>query len=305
MFSIIVSQIIKMLLLLCVGILCYHLRLIDQTGSKAMTNLLLMVVNPAVALMSLQSEYRPEVMSGLLLSYALAIVTHLIMILVSNLLIRKDGNTDFAVERFSAMYSNCGFIGIPLVQSVLGNEAVLYLTAYVTAFNIFSWTHGVWLMTGSTSVKNIRKGLASPMIIASLIGLVLFFFQIMFPPVVADTLNYIAGINTPLAMIIAGVSVAQTSISSILKNPRIYLNAAIKLLLMPAIVFAILLPLQASSIVACTILLAAACPTAATCTVFTLRYHKNSKYAAELYTFSTLCSLITIPMFVYAAERFL
>ncbi|MCD7957486.1 MAG: AEC family transporter [Lachnospiraceae bacterium] len=396
MFSVIMTQIIKMLLILFVGILVSRLHLIDDHANKALANLLLLVVNPIVAITALQTDYSPDLVRGLLISYALAILTHLVMIPVSTLLIRKpaekpdagqvltSNNTqkgaspentregvssirnesavlscekaedNCAVERFAVIYSNCGFIGIPLVQSILGSEGVLYLTAYMTVFNIFSWTHGLGLMTKnaaanekranshihspandaknssasssqenpdhasnpqrtsahaagsfSASARTLLHHLCTPMILASTLGLVLFFLQIKFPPILSDTLAYIGNMNTPLAMIIAGVSVSQVNIPAMLRDPRIYLVSFGKLLLMPAIVFVILLLVHVDSTVAYTILVAAACPCAATGTAFALKYHKNYAYSSELYAFSTLCSLITIPAFLYVAERLL
>lgn len=305
MFIIIVDQILKMLLIMLAGYICYRTGLIDQQGNKALANLLLMVINPIVALMALQTDYRPELASGLLMSYLLAIITHLIGVAVSTLLIRRTGNPDYAIERFSAMYSNCGFIGIPLVQSILGSEGVIYLTAYMTVFNIFSWTHGVILMTGKASRKDLKSGLLSPMIIACIAGPILFFARIRFPAVVADSLNYIGNMNTPLAMMIAGISVAQTDLFGMFRKKRLYFITALKLFVIPLIVLGILSLVPADSTVLYTILIAAACPAAATGTAFSLRFQKNYQYASEIYAFTTLCSLVSVPILVYAAERLL
>lgn len=315
MFSIIITQIMKMLLILFVGILCSRLNLIDDHANKGLANLLLLVVNPIVTLMAMQADYEPELVTGLLISFALAIAAHLLMIPISNMLVKKEGNDNCAIERFAVIYSNCGFFGIPLVQSILGSEGVLYLTAYMTVFNAFSWTHGLGLMTRDSSgqqrknpaasLLSLLRNLCTPMIFACVIGLILFALQIKFPAILTDTLNTIGNMNTPLAMIIAGVSVAQTNLSDILKNRRIYLVTFAKLLIMPAIVFVILLIVRVDSTVAYTILVASACPCAATGTAFALKYQKNYAYSSEIYAFSTLCSLVTIPAFIFAAERFL
>lgn len=181
----------------------------------------------------------------------------------------------------------------------------MYLTAYMTVFNILSWTHGVALMTGKASVKDLKKGLLSPMIVASVLGLILFFARIRFPAVISDTLNYVSNMNTPLAMMVAGISVAQTDLLGMLRRKRLYLITAIKLLIMPLFTLALLLVFRVDSTVACTMLILSACPAATTGTAFALRFQKNYRYASEIYAFTTLCSLITIPIFVYAAERLL
>ena len=303
MFVIIVNQILKMLLLLLLGCLCFRMKLVDEAGSKVLANLLLMVVNPMLAIVSLQTEYSAHLAQGLLVAYLLAFLTHLVAAILSTVLIRTTGNPGCGIDRFASMYSNCGFIGIQIVHSILGNEGVLYLTAYMTVFNFFSWTHGVMIMTGTFSLKELKKGLLSPMIFASILGVVFFFGRIHIPDLLLDSMNYVAGMNTPLAMLIAGISVAQTDLLSMLRNRKLYLISASKLLLMPALLLLVLTLIPVDPMVSCTMLVAAACPVAATGTAFALRFHKNALYASELYAFTTIASLVTIPLFVFAAER--
>ncbi len=305
MFVIIINQILKMLLIMLAGYVCYRVGLVDQHGNQTLANLLLMVVNPIVALMALQTDCSPERISGLLLSYLLAAAVHVIGVILCTAAVRRTGNPDYSIERFSAIYSNCGFIGIPLVQSILGSEGVVYLTAYMTVFNLFTWTHGIILMTGKASLKDLIKGLFSPMLIACITGLVLFFTGLRFPPVIGDALNYIGSMNTPLAMIIAGISVAQADIPGMFRIKRLYFITVIKLFAMPLIVLAILWVIRVDPTVAYTILVAAACPSAATCTAFSLRFGKNYRYASQIYAFTTVCSLLSVPILVYTAERLL
>lgn len=294
-----------MLIILLIGYLCYKMKLVDQHGNSMMANLLLMVVNPLVAIMSLQTDYDPELLQGLLISYLLAFAAHMIAIAISQICVRKTGNEEYSIERFNCVYANCGFIGIPLIQSILGSEGVFYLTAYMTTFNILSWTHGVALMTGKFSWKTVKKGLMSPMIIACVIGIFLFVLQIRIPQVPADAFNYVANMNTPLAMLIAGFSVAQTDLVKMIQKPRIYLLSALKLLVIPSLVLIMLMFIPVKREIALTILIASACPSAATGTAFSLKFNKNYRYSSELYAFTTLASLVTIPLFVYAAEIFL
>lgn len=305
MFEIITVQIIKMLFLLLLGILCYRKKLIDLNGSKALSNLLLLIISPVLAVTCLQTEYNTELVTGLLISFGISILIHGGMAILFTFLIRKYGNEHYAVERFSSMYSNCGFMGIPLVLSILGNEGLLYLTAYTIVFNVFAWSHGVSIMTGKTSLQHLRKVLVAPVILASVLGMILFFLRIRLPDLVLDTCSYITGMNTPIAMLIAGISVAQTNLPSMLKRKKLYLISVFKLLLMPSLVLLLLLVLPVPPKVACTMMVAASCPSGAMGTAFALRFQKDDKYAAELYSFTTICSLITVPGFVYAAEHLL
>lgn len=305
MFLIISNQIIKMFLLMMVGYICFRTKLVDHQGNKTLSDLLLMVINPFLIINAFQLEYSPDLMRGVLFAFLLGILSHGIGIAVGRVLISRENNPDYNIERFSCIYSNCGFMGIPLISSILGSEGVLYITAYLVAFNLLCWTQGLILMTGNTSWKQIKKGLTSPVMFGIAIGLVLFITQIKLPPVLADTVSYLSALNTPIGMLIAGISLGETSLAGALKNRRLYLVTAVKLLLVPLIMLAICFFLPLSGSVQMTILIATACPAATTCTMFALRFDKNYKYASELFAFSTLVSMITIPSIVFLSEHLL
>ena len=158
MFILIFEQLVKMFFIMVLAFICYRIGLVDQNGNKNVSNLLLMVVNPILIITVYQTSYDPELVRGLLFAFAAAAVTHVLGILISGVLIRSGGGADTCIERFSAMYSNCGFIGIPLIGSVLGDTGIFYISAYMVIFNLFSWTHGVMLMEGKFSLKKLCGG---------------------------------------------------------------------------------------------------------------------------------------------------
>ena len=304
MFLIISNQIIKMCLLLIAGFICFKTGIVDHRGNKTLSNLLLLVINPIMIINSFQIEYSPHLLQGFLFACLLAILTHAAGIAVTTVLIPKKEDRDYQIERFSSMYSNCGFMGIPLVSSILGSEGVLYLTAYiVVSMSLLDpWPHGYDRKHVLTAAE---KGLSSPVIFGSAIGLILFAFSLSCPLSWGDTLTYLADLNTPVAMLIAGISLAETSLGKALKNPRLYLVTGIKLLVIPLIMLVIFSFLPINDSVLFTILIAAACPVATTGTMFSLRFDKNFRYASEIFAFTTVASLATIPLLVFLAEHFL
>ena len=139
MFILIFEQLLKMFFIMVLAFVCYKIRLVDQNGNKTVSNLLLLVVNPILIITVYQTEYDPELVRGLLLSFAAAAATHILGIIISTLLIRPKDGTDYSIERFNAMYSNCGFIGIPLIGSVLG-DTECFISAHIWSCSICS--HG-------------------------------------------------------------------------------------------------------------------------------------------------------------------
>ena len=307
MFLLISNQVAKMLILMLIAFACYRLNIIDQSGSKVLANFLLLVVNPFLIISAYQMEYSAHLAQGLLISFGLAALTHLVAIPLAHLILRPSDSphSDYRVERYSAIYSNCGFMGIPLVSSILGHEGVLYLTAYMTVFNFFTWTHGLCVMRGKTSAKEMIRGLISPMVICCLLGMIMYFSRITLPEVLLDPIDYIAAMNTPLAMIVAGVSIAQSDLRKAFVKVRISLTMAVKLLLIPVVMLFIFRLLNLDRTILYTTLVASACPTAATGTMFALKYDCDFTYASEIYAISTVFSLATIPVVVLLAEQFL
>lgn len=305
MFILIFEQLVKMFFIMLLAFLCYRVKIVNQEGNRSVSNLLLMVVNPCVILTVYQTEYDPQLVRGLLLAFAAAAASHVLAIVVSTLLIRSGGHPDYAIERFSAIYSNCGFIGIPLIGSVLGDTGIFYLTAYIVMFNLFSWTHGIILMEKKFSVKGLKEGLLSPMFIATVAAVILFFLQIRIPGVLLDAMDYVADMNTPLAMMVAGFSVAQSDLWKMLRRARLYFVSVIKLLVIPLLMIPVLMLMRLPQDVSISMLIATACPAAASGTMFAIRYRQNYTYASEIFAFSTVLSMVTIPLVVMTAERLL
>ncbi len=303
MASTILYKTLIMLILIGVGVLCAKTKLISEASNKDLSKFVLQVVNPVVIFMSYQTEYRVELVKNLLLTFVISAAVLCAVILLSYVFVRSKQDRESEIERFSAVYSNCGFMGIPLVDAIYHEEGVFYLTAFITVFNLIVWTHGVILISGQKDFKQVVKVFYSPTIIAILLGLVTFFAQIKLPSALADSLGFIKELNTPMAMIVSGVTIAATSLPKLLKNYRIYYVCLLKLLIMPLIISVPLVLLGGiDEKVRMTILIASAAPPAAMCTLLSIRYGRNSVYSSEIFTAGTILSVVTLPLVVKATE---
>lgn len=300
MFLLIFNQLMKMLIIMLIAFICYRIKLFNQEGNRNFSSLLLMIVNPCLIITVYQTDYDPKLVKGLAIAFILALLSHLIGITIAKLAF-SDKNNDFEIDRFTAIYSNCGFMGIPIVSSVLGNEAVFYLTGYITVFNFLSWTHGIGLLKRHFSLKELKEGILSPMILATAGGLLLFLLQIRLPEVVFDSIDYIASMNTPLAMIVAGLSVAQADLKKIFSNLRVLKVCMIRLFIIPLAVLLILSVLPIDLLITYPILIASSCPSATTGTMMAIRYDRNYTYSSEIVSVSTILSMFTIPIITFIA----
>lgn len=292
-------QILIMFIILVIGALCYLKGLITKEGTKQLSAVELQLVNPLLIFMSYQKEYNSKLLNGLLWSFALSAISFAVMILLSYVFIGKNRENK-EIERFASVYSNCGFIGIPLINGIYGTDGVLYLTAYVTFFNLLVWTHGYMTMKGERDFSSFLKALKSPSVIAVFLGLICYLTNIRLPDVPASAMQYVSDMNTPLAMLIAGATAAQTNILKAMKKPAIYLVSALKLLVFPACAFAVCRFLGAPQIVLMTVTIAAACPVATTGTMFAIQMDRKPELCSEFFTITTLLSALTLPLITIA-----
>lgn len=295
-------KIIVMFLIMIIGVVCYKSGLISKEGNKSLSNILLLVVNPCVLFMAFQREFSREIFHKFLISVLFTVIVHIIAIVLANIFIRKN-NEDFDVERLAAIYSNCGFIGIPMITALFGSEGVFYLSTYIIAFNILLWTHGVMTMTRRCDKGLIIDTLKNPVIIAVILGFICFIARVTVPKPMSETMNFMADLNTPLAMIIAGVTIAQDKVLPALKNVRVYFISALRLVIMPIIGAFVLALFKQDFMVTMIITVAFACPTAASGTLFAIRYNRNAVYASQIYMVSTVFSVLTVPAVIMLAQK--
>lgn len=302
MVSIIFEKIVRILLMLLLGLWCCRKDFLDEWTVGKLSNLLLLVINPMVIFVSYQMDFDSRLLRNLLLTLCLSAAAFAVQIILVHLLIPGKENLNAGIERLSAIYGNCGFIGIPLVNSLYGREGVFYLTAYLTVFYLFFWTHGVLIMAGKMDARSTRKNLLSPAIIGVMLGLVCFLTRLRLPETVVGAMDTVGSMNTPLAMLVAGATLGQSNIRECFGKARTYWICAIKLVLVPLAALLLMLPLKVPGMIVMVLLLANACPVGASCTMFALRYKKDGRYASQIFAVSTVLCILTIPAVVWLAE---
>lgn len=293
-------KIIIMFIIMVIGFICGKAKLISGNTNKRLSGILLLLVSPILTFLSYQREYSSDVAWNLLLSLALAVITHIIMIICAGFLVSKKSR-DREVEIMSCIFSNCAFMGIPIVESVFGADGIIFLTMYVTVFHLLTWTYGVTLMTGENSLKDTLRHLLVPAVISVILGLIFFFCRIPLPEIIKEPLKMIGDMNTPLAMLVAGATLSQTNFRELVRRPKILYISAIRLLLFPAIaslIAALFVKLGASPMPLTTVVIAAGCPSAVLNVNFALKYDMDGVYASEIFAFSTVACAVTIPLVI-------
>ncbi len=304
--GILANQVIVMFLLLATGMLLYKIKMITDEGNRQMAGVVLYVVAPLLILDTYSMEYDATITKNMLWGFLLSAISITIGILVSYVLKPGSKKESFPTERFTVIFTNCGFMGIPLAEAVFGAIGVIYCTTYITMFNLFVWTYGLALMRGKSnekrSFKERIKPFLTPTMFCIVIGLLVYFLQIPMPKQLKSAVGYISSMNTPLAMIVSGIYIAQGDLLGALKKGRVYIVSAMKCLVVPFFMIFVLLFLPFDEKLKTTILILSACPSGANGMLFANRFGGDAKTASNVFTVTTIISILCIPFMVVLSE---
>ena len=301
MITILLKQIAIMALLIAVGVVLRRKGFLSEQGTKDLGAILLRIIIPCVIIKSYIVPRTPERIQALALSAGLALLGFLAAMVLAYVVFGKRRR----MENFAAAFCNAGFIGIPLAQAAIGEEGVFYVAASVALLNLFQWTYGVYIMADRRDAISARNVAKNPVVIGIIIGVVLFFTAVPVPEIVTSTLGYIAGMNTPVAMILMGTYLAQLSWRELLDR-RAWGCVAMRLVVIPAVILLLfwLLPLGSAD-VAMAAFLAAATPVGANICVFAQQYGCDYKLSVVTVCQSTVVSIVTVPALVALAQMLL
>lgn len=294
--SIVLKQVIIIFILIVVGFILRKTKMIDESGSKQLTNILLLIVTPCVLINSYQKEFRADLAMNLLIATLFSLALHILMSIAGTLIYRKEPTNNYRINIFSVASSNCGFMAIPLLTAVLGDMGVFYGSGYLAVFNIFYWTYGVCLYTGNIKSLSIKKAILNPGVIGTVIGLIFFITGITLPKIIIEPIRYMSGLNTPVAMLLLGYYLANIDLKKTLTKPSIYTVSLLRLVVFP--VFAIFLAklINFDKTATSAVIIAVSCPIATVTPLFASKFGLDAGYASELVSVSTLLSIITIPL---------
>lgn len=301
-FFLTLQKVAVLFLLIVIGFIAGKTKLISESGQKDITQLVLYITMPATIFTAMQLEMNQERLNTALAILAIMVFCYTVMFtvgfLVSKRLPLSDGRKD--IFQTALLLSNTSFMGYPIIQSLLGEEALFY--AVVGAGFIFeavSWSLGVYLVSRNsptTATINIRKIILSPGILSIIVGLIFFIGQWSVPEPINSVINTMAPATSPLAMIVIGLMLSRSNIKEAFQNPILYLAAGVKLLVVPIIITLILKGFGVSGPQLVIPVMMISMPTASYVAMFSSNYGNDGKFASQIVFLSSLLSMITIPL---------
>lgn len=317
--SVILEQMLKLFLIICLGTLLAKIGILDVHTKQKLTKLMLYVTTPLMIIDAfhdrlLMVESQAEGTQNLSVSYLflMSFVFYILMTVLSFLFIwaMHVPKEQRRLYLFMTIFGNVGFMGFPVVSAVYGNEGLFYAAILNCMFNIIIYTFGVVLMTaGDAGGKKIlqsmkwKKLLLSPAVLCSIVAVIIFSCHIKLPSIIADTLDTLGGLTSPLAMLVVGANLSGMKIKEMLGNIKLDIYVLVRQFILPLIFWLVIRLICGHAVLAPVWLLLSAMPVANTTALFATEYGGDEKLASESIFLTTLLSLVSFPLIIWICCR--
>ncbi|HAE20799.1 MAG TPA: hypothetical protein DCG47_00525, partial [Spirochaetaceae bacterium] len=278
-----VSQSLVLFLLVASGFAAGRAGILKGATLGSLSRFLLDFTLPALVIVSMQQAFSPALRDQSYRVLALSLLVYASSFPLAyavSAFYKKASRAEKGVHRFAMCFSNVGFMGFPVAESVLGRDSLFMVAIYNIPFQILAFSVGVVLIRGlrgdesPVAVKGIRSALASsaksllnPAVLAAFIGFAFFLLSVRIPEPFYSALQLLGGTTTPLAMVLIGSILAGTKLGPVFSNPRLWVTVLYRLAVHPLIVFFIARAFGLSGMELAVPVLIAAMPVAANTTI--------------------------------------
>ena len=311
--AVLFSRVLLLVLLMLPTALMKKFRLVKDGFGVSLSNYVLYVGTPGMIILALYRDFDKTIALRSLAVVGFFLVFHLVFFVVSLVFFRvkkhapEEGETpDEAkrrrVLRFGTIFTNAGYMGLPLVLGLLGSEAAIYVSVYVVCFNILVWTVGCYVFTGDVRYMSLKKAFLNPASIAIMVGLVFFITPIntYLPPVTEEFLSILNSLVAPLSMGVIGLHLFEIDWKRVWRDLVLYRYLIVRMLLLPALIFCILKLAKTigyyDEIVFNTLFICGSTPCAAVTVMYAERFDGDAPYASTMVCVSTLLAVGTMPL---------
>ncbi len=335
---ILIVNVLVLFIMMVPGVILKKCKFVSDGFGKGVSNLVLYIAQPALivyAYLSCESKFA-DIWFNCLMTLILSFIAHLVFSAISLVMFRRVENSRQKILRLVTIFSNAAFMGIPLINDILGAEAAIYASIYNISFNLFLWTLGVHICTkadckdldGDCDIKdelisakvNMRKEVSMlklilhPVTIASAIGVICLVCNVNISllsdtkfDIIVPSLEKLQGLVAPLSMVVIGLRLPEIKLKGAFRDTYMYLFLFMRHLALPLIIvlFMFLLSLcgiEISYVTRVVITLLAATPAASSSAMFAEKYDCDVTYAGRLVVISTILSIATMPLLVAISE---
>lgn len=234
-------QMLALLIMIGTGYLIAKKGMMDVHTNEQLSGMIVNVFNPLLFFASAANSVGQISLNTMVQMGAIAAGMFVFFIAVGMVLtpfFDKDPDQR-KIFQLMFVFSNLGFIGIPVVNSILGPEYVVYVTEFLVVFNIFFYTYGMMVMDGKLSASAL-KSMINPGTVCCAIAILVIAFEIPIPEFIRTAVTYLGNVASPMALVMVGFTLAHSELKSVFGETRLYVFSVIKLLVLPLVMYPVL-----------------------------------------------------------------
>ncbi len=273
--GVIFGQMLVLLAMMAVGFFCYKKDWVSDETAGHLSKMVVNIFNPILVINGVLGQSGTKAGNNVAWNLVFIVMYFIILMLLGCIMpiIVRSPKKHRSIYQLMTIFSNVGFMGIPVIRSIYGDSAMIYVAFYILGYNLMLYTCGMYLakaagrdnqtyqksyqetliaykegkseLTEDEIVRQVLsqkepnktetfwKQLLNPGVIAALTAVVIFAFGIEVPSPVATFCDYMGNSTIPLSMIMIGISMAQADMKETFTDWRVYVFVLLRMVLLP------------------------------------------------------------------------
>lgn len=287
---------LMMFSLIIIGLILKKVGVVGKTGQKNITDLVIDIILPCNIIKSFMVKFSLDIIKDFAQIFIISIIIQVCCVILGNVLFIKASESRKKCLRYGTICSNAGFMGNPIAEGVFGSMGLTLASIYLIPQRIMMWSEGIAVFTDAPSKKELaKKVLKHPCIIACEVGILLMLTGWNPPLFINEVITSISNCNTAMSMLVIGMILADADPKTLIDKDILFFTA-IRLLVIPFLVWVPCRFGPVDNLVKGVSVLLAAMPAGATTTILASKYDGNAEFAVKMVVFSTAASLISTPL---------
>lgn len=304
--QVIFSQMTMLFAMMMTGYFIWKKTWFDEAAYQKLSKIVVNILNPILVIYGVVGKESGGSAGLILQNLGFVALFYVILVLTGLLFVLafRPPKSEQRLYRLMTIFPNVGFMGIPVISAVFGQESMIYIVLYMLGYNLILYTYGLALAqraaqdAGFAAEKNSGqwKRMINPGMIASVAAVVIFLLKVPLPASVVNFCDYMGNATIPLSMLLIGMSIAKADLKKIFSNGRIYAYTAVKMLLLPVLMIFLFRPVSADPVIFGVFILQLAMPVGSIVTLVAKESGADETLCTNGIVLTTLASILTIPL---------
>ena len=300
--KVLISQVVVLFLVLVFGFIARKNNVITGDMTEKLSDIILRLTLPLLIITSYNFDFSTEMLRNAGLAFIISLGIHLSSMVISSFVYRRYPHRVKSALQYVTVFSNCGFMGFPVLQSIYGSIGVFYGSMYNIPFSVLTPLYGILVFSGKSDREGIKKILVHPVILSVAVGMALFLFRLKLPAPLYNAASMVGSMTSPLSMLIVGALLANLPFKEMFRGFPVYLGSFVRLIAMPLLFYLILKPFSIPADILNISVILTAMPAAVNTVIFAEKYGGDSELASRIVGISTVLSVMTIPLIMLALQ---